>query len=77
MGILLFMVGIVAIISAIGFAILYFAVMVALFAFVAAWLFSFPALQALLGDENALWAALVAFPLGILGLLGAGKLVDK
>lgn len=77
MVILLFLVGIVAIVSAIGFAMLYFAAMVALFAFGAAWLVSFLALQALLGDENALWAALLAIPLGILGLVGASKLVDK
>ena len=77
MGILLFLVGIVAIISAIGFAVLYFAAMVTLFAFGAAWMVAYLSLYALVGDENALWAALLAIPLGALGLVGAGKLVDK
>lgn len=77
MGILLFLVGIAAIIAAIGFAFLYFAAMFALVAFSAIWLVSFLILQTLLGDENALWAALLAIPLGILSLVGVSKLVDK
>lgn len=77
MGFALIVLGIVAILAVIGFAILYAAVMLMLFAFGVAYFVSFFALNALLGQANVGWAIVLAIPLGILGFAAASKLMDK
>ena len=77
MGFALIILGIVAIFAAIGFAFLYAAVMLMLFAFGVAYFVSFFALNALLGQANIGWAIVLAIPLGLFGLAAVGKLMDK
>ena len=77
MGFALIILGILAVLAAIGFAVLYAAAMIMLFALAVTYFISFFALNALLGQENIGWAIGLAIPLGLFGLAAVGKLMDK
>jgi hypothetical protein len=77
MGIAIFLLGIIGIAAAIGFAILYAAVVFAMIAIGAVYAVAFAALYFLLGEANVGWALLLALPVGLLGLAALSRFTDK
>lgn len=77
MGIALFLLGILGIAAAIGFAIIYAAAIIAIIVFGAVYAAAFAALYFLLGEANVGWALLLALPLSLLGLAAFSKFTDK
>lgn len=76
MGIALFLLGILGIAAAIGFAFLYVAAIVAMVVFGAVFAVAFAALYFLLGEANVGWAILLALPLSLVSLVAIGKYTD-
>ncbi len=77
MGIALFLLGILGIAAAIGFAVLYLATIVAMVVLGAVYAVAFSTLYILLGEENVGWALVMALPLSLLGLTAFSKFTDK
>lgn len=77
MGIAIFLLGILGIAAAIGFAFLYVAAIVVMVVLGAVYAVAFAALYFLLGEANAGWALVLALPLSLLGLATFSKFTDK
>ena len=77
MGIAIFLLSILGIAAAIGFAILYAAAIIAMIVVGAVYATAFAALYFLLGEANVGWALLLALPLSLLGLAAFSKFADK
>ena len=77
MGIAIFLLGILGIAAAIGFAFLYVAAIAMMAMFAAAYLVALFILYALLGEGNIGWAVVLALPASLLCLAALGKLTDK
>ena len=77
MGIAIFLLGILGIAAAIGFAVIYVAAIVMLAALAATYLVTLFILYSLLGEENTMWAVALAFPISLAGLFGINKLMNK
>ncbi len=77
MGIAIFLLGILGIAAAIGFAFLYVAAIVVMVVLGAVYAVAFAALYFLLGESNVGWALVLALPLSLLGLATYNKFTDK
>ncbi len=77
MGIAIFLLGILGIAAAIGFAFLYVAAIFLMVALAAVYAVAFAALYFLLGEANVGWALVLALPLSLLGLATFNKFSDK
>ncbi len=77
MGIAIFLLGIIGIAAAIGFAFLYVAAIVVMVVLGAVYAVAFATLYFLLGEANVGWALVLALPLSLLGLATYNKFADK
>ena len=77
MGIAIFLLGILGIAAAIGFAIIYVTAIVVMVVLGAVYAVAFAALYFLLGEANVGWALVLALPLSLLGLAAYNKFEDK
>ena len=77
MGIAIFLLGILGIAAAIGFAFLYVAAIFMMIVLAAVFAVAFATLYFLLGEANVWWALVLALPLSLLGLATFNKLADK